>query len=114
MAAAVAKAAESTDFYTYQIDNSIRFNKGDSPYLTMTPSAGGDQKTWAISLWAKRCGVGLGSWGSQNLIAWDDGASGGAYSNIVQWHRTVDKLEMGTGATPHVQTNASYRDLNGW
>ena len=114
MAAAVAKAAESTDFYTYQIDNSIRFNKGDSPYLTMTPSAGGDQKTWAISLWAKRCGVGLGSWGSQNLIAWDDGASGGAYSNIVQWHRTGDKLEMGTGATPHVQTNASYRDLNGW
>ena len=114
MAAAVAKAAESTDFYTHQIANSIRFNKGDSPYLYMTPSAGGDQKTWAISFWAKRCGLGLGSWGNQAIMAWDDGASGGAYANIISWHRTGDKLDMGTGATPTVQTNASYRDMSGW
>ena len=114
MAAAVAKAAESTDFYTHQIANSIRFNKGDSPYLYMTPSAGGDQKTWAISFWAKRCGLGLGSWGNEAIMAWDDGASGGAYSNIISWHRTGDKLDMGTGATPTVQTNASYRDMSGW
>ena len=114
MAAAVAKAAESTDFYTHQIANSIRFNKGDSPYLYMTPSAGGDQKTWAISFWAKRCGLGLGSWGNEAIMAWDDGASGGAYSNIIMFHRTGDKLDMGTGATPSVQTNLSYRDLTGW
>ena len=34
MAAAVAKAAESTDFYTYQIANSIRYD--GSSYMTKT------------------------------------------------------------------------------
>ena len=107
-------AAGAGEFYTHQIANSCRFNKADSPYLYWAPSAGGDQKTWAISFWVKRAGLGLGSWGNEYVMAWDDGASGGAYSNIIMFHRTGDKLDMGTGATPSVQTNLSYRDLTGW
>ena len=78
-------AAGAGEFYTHQIANSCRFNKADSPYLYWAPSAGGDQKTWAISFWVKRAGLGLGSWGNEYVMAWDDGASGGAYSNIIMF-----------------------------
>ena len=36
----------------YDIDNSCRFNDGDSPYLHITPSAG-NRKTWTWSVWIK-------------------------------------------------------------
>ena len=53
MAAAVAKAAESTDFYSYQIANSIRFD-GSSSVLTKTWGADAtDNDKWAISVWVK-------------------------------------------------------------
>ena len=113
-AAAAAASGGATGFYTHQIVNSLRFNKADSSFLTMTPSAGGDQKTWAISFWAKRCGLGLGSWGNEACMAWDDGASGGAYSNIISWHRTGDKLNMGTGYSYTLHTTQSYRDTSAW
>ena len=43
-AAAVAKAAESTDFYTYQIANSIRYD--GSSYMTKTFS--GNRRTFTF------------------------------------------------------------------
>jgi len=113
-AAAAAASAGGGGFYTHQIANSLRLNKADSSFLTMTPSAGGDQKTWAISFWTKRCGLGLGSWGNEAIMAWDDGASGGAYSNIISWHRTGDKLNMGTGYSYALHTTQSYRDTSAW
>ena len=38
----------------YEISNSLRFNDGDSPYLSKTPSSAGNRRTFTISLWAKR------------------------------------------------------------
>ena len=38
----------------YQIDRSLRFNKGDSAYLNRTPSSAGNRKTWTWSGWVKR------------------------------------------------------------
>jgi len=40
---------------TYEIDQSIRFNAGDSPYLTLTPgSAATDNRKFTVSMWLKR------------------------------------------------------------
>src|SRR3989338_839598 len=41
----------------FTIDQSLRFNDDDSPYLTRTPSISGNRKTWTISLWFKRANV---------------------------------------------------------
>ena len=41
-------------FYSHTIDQSLRFNDGDDPYLTFTPSSATNQKTWTYSLWVKR------------------------------------------------------------
>jgi hypothetical protein len=39
----------------YDIDQSIRFNDGDSPYLTRTPGSGAtDNRKFTVSMWLKR------------------------------------------------------------
>jgi hypothetical protein len=46
----VASATASTDI----VSNSCRFNDGDSPSLTKTPSGAGNRRTFTISVWVKR------------------------------------------------------------
>ena len=43
----------STGFYSHTIDQSLRFNDGDSSYLTFTPSSA-TAGTWTVSFWVKR------------------------------------------------------------
>jgi len=45
----------------YVISNSCRFNDGDSPKLTWTPSGNGNTKTASISFWMKRSGISTGA-----------------------------------------------------
>ena len=35
------------------IQRSLRFNKGDSPYLSRTPAAQGDRRVFTLSWWMK-------------------------------------------------------------
>ena len=44
----------SSGFYDFEISNSLRFNDGDSAYLTKTPSSASNRKTWTWSGWVKR------------------------------------------------------------
>ena len=45
----------------YQIDRSLRFNSGDSAYLSRTPSTAGNRKTWTFNCWIKRSAIGTQS-----------------------------------------------------
>ena len=45
--------ATSADFYTTKIDQSLRYNYGDSPYLART-SDSGNRRTFTFSAWFKR------------------------------------------------------------
>ena len=56
-----AGAVGGTGFYTQTIDQSLRFEDGDSPYLLRTPSGTGNRKTWTISCWVKIGNTGLTS-----------------------------------------------------
>jgi len=42
----------------YAIDNSLRFNSGDSPYLSQTLSTPTNRKIWTYSSWVKRSTLG--------------------------------------------------------
>ena len=44
-------------FYSHTIDQSLRFEDGDSPYLSRTPSGAGNQKVWTWSAWVKRANI---------------------------------------------------------
>jgi len=56
---AIMGASGVVDAYT--IDNSCRFNSGDSPSLSRTPSGAGNQKTWTVSFWMKKTVINSGS-----------------------------------------------------
>ena len=38
----------------YEIENSLRFNSADDPYLSRTPSSAGNRKTFTLSFWVKK------------------------------------------------------------
>ena len=44
----------------YNIENSLRFNSGDSTYLSWTPSTAGNRTKWTFSLWIKRSSLSTG------------------------------------------------------
>ena len=41
----------------FNIDRSLRFNSGDSAYLSRTTSSAGNRQTFTLSWWMKRCDV---------------------------------------------------------
>ena len=47
----VASATASTG---YDVDNSCRFNSGDSAKMSITPASDGNKRTWTYSAWIKR------------------------------------------------------------
>ena len=49
MAAAVAATADTA----YSVDNSLRLNSPDDPYMTKTFGSAGNRKTWTMSCWVK-------------------------------------------------------------
>jgi hypothetical protein len=53
-----AKQGATRGFYPYEIDGSLRFNEDDNAYLTRTPASSGNQQTWTLSAWIKKCFVG--------------------------------------------------------
>jgi|TARA_Y100000033_G_scaffold45898_1_gene49797 hypothetical protein len=55
---ALAGAAGSGGAAAFRIDRSLRFNGGDSAYLSRTPSSAGNRKKWTWSSWVKRSELG--------------------------------------------------------
>ena len=56
---------QSTGFYTTKISQSLRFEDGDSPKLSKTPSSAGNRRTFTNSFWFKR-----GNLGSFQELVW--------------------------------------------
>ena len=61
----------------YEVENSLRFNDGDSPRLTRTPSSAGNRRTFTLSVWFK---LTVSPSGDSNyerqILAADDGTGG--------------------------------------
>jgi hypothetical protein len=95
----------------YSVDNSCRFNSGDSPYLNKTLSSSGNPKKFTISFWQK-----LGtSFDADRAVI-----SGGADSNnylVVRnsSSQTIQILETVSGSDhTNLVTNRVFRDVSAW
>jgi len=95
-------------FYSHSIDQSLKFEDGDSAYLNRTPSSAGNRKTFTFSCWVKR-----GNLGEQALLD--------AYSD--DSNRTRLMFDAGnrfqfftrlSGADHSLICNAVCRDLSAW
>ena len=101
----------------YQIEQSLRFNSGDSAYLNRTPGTAGNRNLWTWSAWVKRSQLGV----QQALFqGHDTGAAGGGNENRSGIHfDSSDRLyfqvkQGGTDNYVQVRTTAVYRDPSAW
>ena len=91
----------------YEIDQSIRFNDGDSAYLTRTPGSAGNQRTWTWSAWLKRCALTLGGTSHQTLF------SCATENTQLRFHASNDTFDVIFGGTTdgHLVTSQVFRDV---
>jgi hypothetical protein len=89
----------------YEIDNSLRFNDGDTAELTRTPSSESDKQKHTFSMWVKRCTSGA----NQALF------SAGASDSLVYLIRFIDDaLYLAQGGNFVKATNRLFRDPSAW
>ena len=98
----------------YTIDQSVRFDDGDSAYLSRTPSSAGNQKTFTLSFWTKRCSFDTGD--DQMYLA--GGLSG--QPRFMIGFGTLSPAKFRVGFNPDgsgwntLDTTAVYRDPGAW
>jgi len=86
----------------YEIERSLRFNSADSAYLNRTPASAGNRKTWTLSLWLKRCGLG----GLQAITSSADDAIWLFYNDSLGFYE-------GGGGFKRISTQV-FRDTSAW
>jgi len=92
----------------YSIDNSLRFEDGDSAYLTRTPSSAGNRKTWTWSAWIKRGNIST----TQKLFMAYGGNNEGGYTSIDLDSNDTFRV---TGYAAAIETTtALLRDVSAW
>lgn len=94
----------------YTIDQSIRFNDDDNPYMGRTPSATGTEETWTWSFWVKRATLGT------LQVLFQIGAD---KNNCDQFYfNTDDQLQyqhLDSGSnTDDLETTQVFRDPSAW
>ena len=104
----LAGAAGAAGAAGYEISRSLRFNSGDSSYLSRTPSSG-DRRTWTWSGWVKRSEL---TTADANNYLFSVPDSGGHCS----FYFSADKLRQNpyTAANGSFTTNAVFRDPSAW
>ena len=100
--------AQSSDS-TYAIDQSIRFNSGDSTYMQRTHGAGGNVDLFTISFWFKRSTLGT------EQFMFGSGANTSNTSDLM--FKTDDTLQfysyIGAYQTRLITTQV-FRDVSAW
>jgi len=93
----------------YNVDNSLRFNSGDSAELTKTFSSAGNQKTWTFSCWIKRSGISGST--SYSILEAGHGTTPWFVFAIIN-----DKIQVGAtaGSTSSWEATSVLRDSSAW
>jgi hypothetical protein len=94
----------------FTIDQSIRFNDDENPYMGRTPSATGTEETWTWSFWVKRATLGT------LQVLFQIGAD---KNNCDQFYfNTDDQLQyqhLDSGSnTDDLETTQVFRDASAW
>jgi len=96
-------------FYPHEIDQSLRFNDDDTPYLSRTFASIGNRKTWTWSGWFKRGNLGV----QQGLLACQ--ISGVADFTIGFVPSNAFYFYSSNGTTTYrVDTASVFRDVSSW
>ena len=96
----------------YAVDNSCRFDDGDSAYMTKTPDSAGNRDRWTFSTWTKRGNL---SGEYQTIIS----ASGGSADDTDYFYFNADNtlhvhLVVSGSAYGTLYTNKKFTDVSAW
>ena len=96
----------------YEIENSLRFNDGDSPYLNRTFATPTNRKKFTFSAWFKRSTLST----NQYIISYD---SGGLSMGIIGFYSSdkftfYDRDASSGAADIDYTTNQLFRDISAW
>ena len=95
---------------TFNVDNSCRFNSGDSAYLHKTPSGDGSRVKWTLSMWVKRANL-----GAYTMLfgAFTDGSN-----YMTAYFNDGDDLEfrseVSSSDTGYLITDRKFTDVSAW
>ena len=91
----------------YNVANSVRLNRGDSPYFQRTPSSASNRRTWTWSGWIKRSNLGT----IQTLF---NGSDGG-YPEIFYFNSddTIYHHDI-SGSDYKLISSQVFRDVSAW
>ena len=95
----------NSDSGAYQIDNSLKFNRGGSSKLGITPGSAGNRKIYTISFWIKRSDVSA----QQNIF-------GTASEGDTLYFDGGDRLRFfqNGSSSSYLGTNRLFRDPAAW
>ena len=110
-------AGGETDFYSFKINNSLRFDDGSNTYLDRTPSSAGNRQIWTWSAWVKRATL-----GTQQVLFMAGTAS---TSRTMVYFETDNTLRIyiresgvnlgrGSGTSIGQVSSAVFRDTSAW
>ena len=95
----------------YEVDNSLRFNDDDAPYLDRTPASASNQKTFTYSFWVKRANISTA--GDLGLVGARVGSTLNFFISFQNSNQIESKIEIG-GVNYFLITTALYRDPSAW
>ena len=103
----------STGFYSKTIDQSLRFEDGDSAHLSRTPSSASNQRTFTTSHWVKRGNLG----GTQPIFTAASGESAVYRITFGSYNSVDDRIQIYNynGAyNLRFATTQVFRDTSAW
>ena len=95
---------------TYNVANSLRFNSGDSPYLTRTISSGADVTQFTFSFWCKRSKLG----GDQRIYSNQVTTAKEIYIRFNNNNTFTVYHQAGGSDVLSFDTNQVFRDVSAW
>jgi hypothetical protein len=95
-------AGGDTGFYGFPLEQSLRFNDGDSAHLSKLWGSAGNKKTFTISMWFKRSKLGA----RQDLVSFAQ--------DVPILIDGDDEIQCFLFGQTRVQTNRRFRDTSAW
>jgi len=94
----------------YDVANSLRFDDGSSDYLNKTFASSGNRKTFTISTWFKRSGIGT----QQEIISSHNGGNDEIALRLNSTNELRFYNYQTSGTNFNLQTNQVLRDTSAW
>jgi len=98
-------ANSGADFYNGVATTSLRCDPASNPKLVFTPSSASNRKTWTLSFWTKRCGLG------GDKIVFNTGVTG---TDEIDIFFPSDLFMVSDRSGHQIKTNRLFRDTSSW